>query len=849
MQRCEAALIFQLLLGRRLFLGVVGQMLKGGVVAVGRQFAGQHRLLLAQQVEQPIVRNLVEIGAKRRLRLVARTGAMQSGPAILHDLVDPILTRRTPGNEAIQAEPMTPIQFAKGDQVAIAVTEHQGFVGQVGEHAGSVAEMPWPRNDDPTAVSASIAYTARWSVFIQNHTMILKSSRLALAAAIFLCYVQPACAADDGNGLVLEAQTMDRSADPCTDFFQFANGKWLAANPIPADRSRYSAYDEVSERNLANLKTLVEAAAGADDQDKAARLVGAFYHSGMDEAAIDAAGLKPLADKLAQIAAISRRDELLPVIAAQTVQGMAPLFNFYVDQDARNTLRYIPQLAQGGLGLPDRDYYVKSDAKTKTIRAQYVAHVAHLFALLGDTPAQAKNNAATVMAMETRLARASMTNVEIRDPQATYHLMDLAHFAQIDRRVDWPVYFAQIGLPAPGEMNVGQPKFFAEADRMLAQAPLDQWKTYLRWNLIRNSASDLSKPFVDASFDFYGRILAGTKEIQPRWKRVLMSIDGLTGEALGQLYVAKYFGPQAKAGALEMVENIKLAMRDDINTLQWMTPETKQHALEKLDTLTVKIGYPDTWRDYSALRIEPEDFAGNVLRASAFEFKRNLAKLGKPIDRKEWDMTPPTVNAYYNPTMNEIVFPAGILQPPLFHVDADAAANYGNTGATIGHELTHAFDDQGRQYDANGNLKNWWTKADEKNFLARIGNIEKQFDEFNPIDDLHINGKLTEGENIADLGGLKIALAALKKSLAGKPQPAPLDGLTVEQRFFVAYGQSFRGETRPERLRLQLATDPHSPDKYRVIGPLANLPEFAQAFSCPAERSPLRPADKRVDIC
>ncbi|HXA47007.1 MAG TPA: M13 family metallopeptidase, partial [Burkholderiaceae bacterium] len=594
--------------------------------------------------------------------------------------------------------------------------------------------------------------------------------------------------------------------------------------------------------------SLVEAAANTDTQDSVARLVGSFYHSGMDEAAIDAAGTKPLATDMAQIAAMSKRKELLTAIAKQTAQGMSPLFNFYIDQDARNTLRYIPQLTQGGLGLPDRDYYIKNDAKTKTIRSQYLAHIARMFELLGNSPAQAKQNAATVMTMETQLAHASMTNVQIRDPQATYHLMDLARFSNIDKRVNWSHYFEQIGLAAPGEMNVGQPKFFAAADRLLANAPLDQWKTYLQWNLIRNTAGELSKPFVDAHFDFYGRILAGTKEIQPRWKRVLTTIDGLAGEDLGQLYVAKYFGPNAKAGALEMVENIKLAMRDDINGLEWMTADTKQHALEKLDTLTVKIGYPDTWRDYSALQIAPDDYAGNVLRASEFEFKRNLAKLGKPIDRKEWGMTPPTVNAYYNPTMNEIVFPAGILQPPLFHVDADAAANYGNTGATIGHELTHAFDDQGRQYDANGNLKNWWTKVDEKNFIARIGNIEKQFNEFNPVDKLHINGKLTEGENIADLGGLKIALQALKKSQAGKPQPALLDGLTVEQRFFVAYAQSFRGEIRPEALRLQLAIDPHSPEKYRVIGPLANMPEFVEAFSCPAEHSPLRPAATRVNI-
>jgi putative endopeptidase len=677
--------------------------------------------------------------------------------------------------------------------------------------------------------------------------MILTTSRrLALATAVFFSYVALGQAAQ--SGLVLEPQTMDRSADPCTDFFQYANGKWLAANPIPVDRSHYSAYDEVSERNLAALKTIVEEAGATADNSAATRLVGAFYRSGMDEAAIEAAGSKPLTDNLAQISAISNRDELLTAIAKQTKIGFAPLFIFYIDQDARNTLRYIPQLSQGGLGLPDRDYYLKSDAKTRTIRTQYLAHVAQMFTLLGESPGEAQRDAATVMALETRLARASMTNVEIRDPQTTYHLMDLAHFSRIDNRVNWPHYFEQIGLGAPGEMNVAQPKFFAEADHMLATVPLEQWKIYLRWNLVHSSAGDLSMPFVNANFDFYGRTLAGAKELPPRWKRVLTTIDGLTGEALGELYVAKFFGPEAKAGALNMVSNIKLAMRDDINELKWMTPATKQRALEKLDTLTVKIGYPDTWRDYSSLKIEPEGYTGNVLRANEFEFRRNTAKLGKPVDRTEWEMTPATVNAYYNPTMNEIVFPAGILQPPLFHADADAAANYGNTGATIGHELTHAFDDQGRQYDADGNLKNWWSKTDEKNFLARIGNIERQFDEFNPIDTLHVNGKLTEGENIADLGGLKIALRALKKSLAGKPHPAPLDELTVEQRFFVAYAQSFRSVVRPENLRLQLATDPHSPDKFRVTGPLANMPEFAEAFSCPAKRSPLRPVNTRVDI-
>ena len=659
---------------------------------------------------------------------------------------------------------------------------------------------------------------------------------------------QTALADTPGDNLVLESQTMDRSANPCTDFFKYANGKWLIDNPIPADRSRYSAYDEVMERNLRDLKSIVEDAGQA--KGAAGKMVGDFYHSGMDEAAINAAGTRPIAPQLDRIKAINSRQDLIDVLAEQSRMGMNPLYNFFVDQDARNTLRYIPQLAQGGIGLPDRDYYVKTDAKTVKIREQYLAHVEKMFTLLGETPQQAKADAATIMRMETRLAKASMTKVEMRDPQATYHLMNLDKFSALDKKVDWARYFSKIGLAEPGDMNVGQPKFFTEADHMIDTVPLKDWQTYLRWNLVHNTAADLSKDFDEANFDFYGRTLAGTKEMQPRWKRVLRTIDGEIGEALGELYVAQYFGPDAKAGALEMVNNIKTAMRDDINGLDWMTEQTKKRAMEKLDTLSVKIGYPDKWRDYSSIKITADDYAGNVERASEFEFQRNLNKLGKPIDRNEWGMTPPTVNAYYNPTMNEIVFPAGILQPPLYHVKADPAADYGNTGATIGHELTHAFDDQGRQFDANGNLKNWWTKEDEKHFLARIANIEKQFDEFNPIDKLHINGKLTEGENIADLGGLKIALAAFLHSKEGQAEVAAgtIDGLTAEQRFFVAYGQSFRSAQRDEQLRLQILTNEHAPDKYRVIAPIANMPEFAKAFSCTGAQSPLRPEATRVNI-
>ena len=650
------------------------------------------------------------------------------------------------------------------------------------------------------------------------------------------------------NQLVLESATMDLKADPCTDFFEYANGTWLKNNPIPADRSRYSAYDEVTERNLTALKQIAEAAAAGEIKTNVGQLVGAFYASGMNEAQIEKEGVTPLNVDFDKINSIKDKDQLIAVIADLHKQGVNALFGFDVEQDAKNATRYIPQLMQGGLGLPDRDYYLKTDAKTVEIRSKYQAYVAHIFELIGDKPEIATQNAKTVLDLETRLAKASLTKVALRDPQASYHLSDMDGLHKIDHFTPWTTYFNEIGLSQPGQLNVAHPKFIAEAGRMINGVSLDQWKTYLRWHLTNDYAGELSSDFVSAHFEFYGKTLAGTKELQPRWKRVLAKIDRDAGEALGELYVAKFFSPEAKAGVLEMVNNIKGAMRESIGKLEWMSDTTKQQAYKKLDTVMVKIGYPDVWRDYSSLHIDNGSYVANVARANEFEFKRVIAKLGKPIDRNEWGMTPQTVNAYYNPTMNEIVFPAGILQPPLYHVNADPAANYGNTGATIGHELTHAFDDEGSQFDAQGNLKSWWTKQDQKQFLARVKTIEQQFDEFNPIDQLHINGKLTAGENIADLGGMKIALQALRKSLQIKPQAAEIDGLTPEQRFFVANGQSFRSLIRDESMRLQLATDPHAPDKYRVIAPLANMPEFSEAFSCKGDRSPMRHGGKQVII-
>jgi len=672
---------------------------------------------------------------------------------------------------------------------------------------------------------------------------------ILLSAILGVDKVEAQSQAAPPGGRVLEIDTLDRTADPCVDLDQFANGIWLSNNPIPADRSRWDAYSELTDRIQSRLRDLAETSAhdAAAQPGSPARMVGDYYLSGMDEAKIEAAGIAPLREELEKIDAISRREQLLETIARHHLLGLDPLFNLIIDQDPKRSTRYVVQLWQGGLGLPDRDYYLKQDQSTREIRAAYVIHVARMFELLGEEPAKARLSAQISMAMETRLAQASMTKVEVRDPQRVYHLLQLRELNALTPKLRWNDYFSAIDLRNPRDLDVAQPLFFREAGRLLQSAPLEHWRIYLRWHLLTSTADHLSSAFVDEDFHFKGQILSGTKELQPRWKRVLTSLDHGIGEALGQLYVEKHFSAQAKAKALEMVANLKSAMRDKLQTLAWMSPPTRKKAIEKLERMQVKIGYPDTWRDYSALTIDADSYLGNDLNANRFEFKRNLAKLGKPVDRTEWTMTPPTVNAYYGPTMNEVVFPAGVLQPPLFDVDADDASNYGNTGATIGHELTHGFDDEGRQYDGDGNLKNWWTAQDEKNFLARSAMIERQFDQYTPIDEIHINGKLTAGENIADLGGLTIAYRALKKALEGK-RPEPIDGLSAEQRFFVAFAQSFRENIRPERLRLQLATDPHAPGKYRIRGPLANMPEFSQAFNCAANLSPLRADSLRVNI-
>ena len=658
-----------------------------------------------------------------------------------------------------------------------------------------------------------------------------------------------ACLLPIGLRAEIDLKNFDPTVKPQDDFNRYANGGWMKANPIPPEQTTWGGFTELDERNKANLHLILDrVAAKTTGATVVEKIVGDFYSSGMDEAAINAAGIKPLEATLARIGQLATPADVQAEIARLHRRMIRVGFVMESEPDPKNSSMVIAGFGQGGLGLPDRDYYFRDDEKSKKLREEYVAHIARIFGLAGETPAAAEAAAAAVMKLETALAQGSKKRVELRDPVANYHRMTEAEVQKLTPTFSWHAYFTTIGLATPGDLDIGQPEFFKAFDQQLTATPVADWRSYLRWHVLHTSASYLGTAWVDENFAFYGKALTGQQKQRERWKRVLQRVDASVGEALGQLYAAEYFPAESKARMLKLVGNLQVALRERITHLPWMDEPTRAAALKKLDAFAVKIGYPDKWIDYASAGIARDSYVLNVQRASEFHFRRDLAKVGKPVDRSEWGMSPPTVNAYYNPQYNEIVFPAGILQPPFFDAKADDAVNYGGIGAVIGHEMTHGFDDEGRQFDAVGNLTDWWTPESAARFKERSTAIVKQFDSYVAIDDLHVNGALTTGENIADLGGLKIAYAALQNALKEKPAPAKIDGFTPAQRFFLSWAAVWRTNQRPETTRLYVQTDPHSPAKFRVMGPLSNLDEFAGAFAIP-EGSPMRRAKaERVEI-
>ena len=645
-----------------------------------------------------------------------------------------------------------------------------------------------------------------------------------------------------------DLDALDKTVDPCADFFQYACGTWRKKNPVPPDQARWGRFNELAEYNRQLLHSILEKASADDPKrDPVTRMIGDFYQSCMDEAGADKKGASPIQSGLDRIAAIRDSAGIVEAVAQLHAQGVPVLFGFRSQPDLHNASMQMAAIYQGGLGLPDRDYYLLQDAKSQETREKYVAHMEKMFALLGDDPATAKKEAAAVMAIESKLADASFERVKMRDPKNRDHKMKVADFIALAPNFDFKRYITSSTVPGFEEVNVVPPDFFQKVSGVLAAVPVDDWKSYLRWHLVRAAAPLLSKPFVDENFEFYGRYLNGQKELQARWKRCTQLTDGLLGEALGQPYVAETFGAEGKQRMLKMVDALEKALGTDIDDLPWMTADTKKQAQIKLKAITNKIGYPDKWRDYSSVKITRGDLVGNAERARAFEVQRDHNKIGQPLDKKEWGMTPPTVNAYYNPSENDINFPAGILQPPFFDRAADDAVNFGGIGVVIGHELTHGFDDQGSKFDADGNLTNWWTTTDREEFDKRTGCIADQYGSFVAVDDLHLNGRLTLGENTADNGGLRISLMALRSQQTGRNAgKADATGFTPDQKFFLGFAQIWCENRTPETERLLVKTDPHSPGRYRVNGTLQNSPDFAKAFGCKAGQAMVKENACRV---
>jgi endothelin-converting enzyme/putative endopeptidase len=657
-----------------------------------------------------------------------------------------------------------------------------------------------------------------------------------------------ATAADSGAQQGVQADDIDRKADPCTDFFQYTNGRWRAENPIPASMPRWSRRWAAGEANKDQLRQILEQAAAAKAQrGSIEQLTGDFYAGCMNEHQANSLGAKPIAPLLAQVDSIRSAADLQKTIAAlHEVQISAP-FVVAGDSDAHNPSVTIAQFYASALAMPDRDYYLKDDARFKEAREKYRAYLQRLFSLAGSNEAQAKAATETVMRVETRYAQASLDNVALRDPQQTDHKMKFAQLQKLAPTFDWTAFYTATGL-TQGDLNVTQPKLIQEFDRQLRETPIADWQTYLRSRVLDSAAPSLSAGFVKAEFDFREAFLNGAREMKPRWKRCAEATDAQLGEALGRKYVEKYFPPEAKARMQELVKNLLLAMKDTIEGLDWMSPQTKARALEKLSTFNPKIGYPDKWKDYSKVDIRRGAYWESVIAARRFAVQDDHRHINKPTDRGRWLITPPTSDAYYNPTLNEIVFPAGILQPPAFSMQAVDAVNYGAIGVVIGHEISHGFDDQGAQFDAQGRLKNWWTDADLKKFQERGQCVVKQFENYFIEPGVHHNGKLVLGESIGDLAGAKVAYRAFHIAQKGKPPAPTIDGFTPDQQFFIAWGQ-FRGdELRPEFARTMVQGDPHPVAKYRVIGPVSNLPEFQQAFECKAGSPMVRKPEERCEV-
>ena len=641
----------------------------------------------------------------------------------------------------------------------------------------------------------------------------------------------------------ISREAMDPSVRPCDDFYAYANGTWLRTTEIPADEAVWGGFTEVRDRNLAILHEILDTAAAANGGPGAPeQLIGDLYASGMDEAGIERAGLgalQPLLDEANTVTA-----DALPAFLAK-LHRRRILVPFWpaIQPDAFDSTRAIVHLFQGGLVLPGRDYYLRDDPNSAELQRAYRAHVATTLGLIGDDPARADQ----IYALERELAEASMPRVDQRDPYKVNNPHTRASLGSRAPSFAWDAWFDALGAPEVTDLNVRAPAFIERAAQLLHERPVELWRTYLRWHMVRTAARYLPRRFEDASFAFYGKTLQGQPEQKPRWKRVLETVDMQLGHPLGRLYVARAFPPEAKQRILDLVADLRAVLAERIDGLEWMGPETRRAARKKLDAFSVKMGYPDTWRDYRALEIDRGAYIDNVLRAVEFDFEYDLGTLRRSVDRAEWRMSPPTVNAYYYPPGNEIVFPAGILQPPFFYAGADAAVNYGAIGMVIGHEMTHGFDDQGSQFDEIGNLRNWWQPADREAYGSRTDLVVRQYEEFEPLPDMRINGKLCLGENIADLGGLKIAYAAFERHLAAHGEPPAIDGLTARQRFFLGYAQAWRSLIREETLRVRLTIDPHSPARFRVLGPLANLPEFFAAFGCDGGAM-ARPAELRPTI-